>query len=44
MRAGRMMSLLLLLRNRGKMSAARLAAELGVTARTVPVTSRRYSN
>ncbi|MFC9258100.1 helix-turn-helix transcriptional regulator [Amycolatopsis thailandensis] len=35
MRAGRMVSLLLLLQNRGKLSAARLAAELGVTARTV---------
>ncbi|HET6289112.1 MAG TPA: WYL domain-containing protein [Amycolatopsis sp.] len=35
MRAGRLVSLLLLLQNRGRMSAARLAAELGVTARTV---------
>ncbi|GHG35980.1 MULTISPECIES: helix-turn-helix transcriptional regulator [Amycolatopsis] len=35
MRASRLVSLLLLLQNRGRMSAARLAAELGVTARTV---------
>ncbi|WP_037317113.1 helix-turn-helix transcriptional regulator [Amycolatopsis orientalis] len=35
MRAGRMVSLLLLLQNRGRMSAAKLAVELGVTARTV---------
>jgi predicted DNA-binding transcriptional regulator YafY len=34
-RASRLLSLLLLLQNRGRMSAARLAAELGVTARTV---------
>ncbi|MEV6827235.1 WYL domain-containing protein [Amycolatopsis sp. NPDC051102] len=35
MRASRLVSLLLLLQNRGRMSAARLAAELGVTSRTV---------
>ncbi|WP_328644751.1 WYL domain-containing protein [Amycolatopsis sp. NBC_00348] len=35
MRASRLVSLLLLLQNRGRMSASRLAAELGVTARTV---------
>lgn len=35
MRASRLLSLLLLLQNRGRMSAAQLAAELGVTARTV---------
>lgn len=35
MRASRLLSLLLLLQNRGRMSAARLAAELGVTPRTV---------
>ncbi|MBE1501106.1 putative DNA-binding transcriptional regulator YafY [Amycolatopsis lexingtonensis] len=35
MRASRLVSLLLLLQNRGRLSAARLAAELGVTARTV---------
>ncbi|MCP3805048.1 WYL domain-containing protein [Allokutzneria sp. A3M-2-11 16] len=35
MRASRLLSLLLLLQNRGLMSAAHLAAELGVTARTV---------
>ncbi|MEV6640182.1 WYL domain-containing protein [Amycolatopsis sp. NPDC051371] len=35
MRASRLVSLLLLLQNRGLMSAAKLAAELGVTARTV---------
>jgi len=35
MRASRLLSLLLLLQNRGRMSAPRLAAELGVTARTV---------
>ncbi|MFB9450265.1 WYL domain-containing protein [Dactylosporangium vinaceum] len=35
MRASRLVSLLLLLQNHGRMSAARLAAELGVTARTV---------
>ncbi|GAB2988374.1 helix-turn-helix transcriptional regulator [Saccharothrix stipae] len=35
MRAGRLLSLLLSLQNRGLMSAAQLAAELGVTARTV---------
>jgi predicted DNA-binding transcriptional regulator YafY len=34
-RASRLLSLLLLLQNRGLMSATRLAAELGVTARTV---------
>jgi predicted DNA-binding transcriptional regulator YafY len=34
-RASRLLSLLLLLQNRGRMSAAQLAAELGVTARTV---------
>jgi predicted DNA-binding transcriptional regulator YafY len=34
-RASRLVSLLLLLQNRGRMSASRLAAELGVTARTV---------
>ncbi|MFG1646063.1 helix-turn-helix transcriptional regulator [Amycolatopsis sp. NPDC049252] len=35
MRASRLVSLLLLLQNHGRMSASRLAAELGVTARTV---------
>ncbi|RSM73826.1 YafY family transcriptional regulator [Kibdelosporangium aridum] len=35
MRASRLLSLLLLLQNRGRMSAAQLAVELGVTARTV---------
>ncbi|TDC43975.1 WYL domain-containing protein [Micromonospora sp. KC213] len=35
MRASRLLSLLLLLQNRGRMSATQLAAELGVTARTV---------
>ncbi|WP_318306206.1 helix-turn-helix transcriptional regulator [Amycolatopsis solani] len=35
MRASRLVSLVLLLQNRGRLSAARLAAELGVTARTV---------
>ncbi|MEU7866541.1 WYL domain-containing protein [Dactylosporangium sp. NPDC049140] len=35
MRASRLVSLLLLLQNRGRMSATRLAAELGVTPRTV---------
>ncbi|MBG0564339.1 helix-turn-helix transcriptional regulator [Actinoplanes aureus] len=35
MRASRLLSLMLLLQNRGRMSAAQLAAELGVTARTV---------
>jgi predicted DNA-binding transcriptional regulator YafY len=35
MRASRLLSLLLLLQNRGRLSAAQLAAELGVTARTV---------
>jgi predicted DNA-binding transcriptional regulator YafY len=35
MRASRLLSLLLLLQNRGRMSAAQLAAELGVTARTI---------
>ncbi|MEV8438532.1 WYL domain-containing protein [Actinosynnema sp. NPDC051121] len=35
MRADRLLSLLLSLQNRGLMSAAQLAAELGVTARTV---------
>ena len=35
MRASRLVSLLLLLQNRGRMSAAQLAAELGVTARTI---------
>ncbi|GAB3133617.1 WYL domain-containing protein [Amycolatopsis stemonae] len=35
MRASRLVSLLLLLQNRGRLSAARLAAELGVTPRTV---------
>jgi predicted DNA-binding transcriptional regulator YafY len=35
MRASRLLSLLLLLQNRGRMSAAQLSAELGVTARTV---------
>lgn len=35
MRASRLLSLLLLLQNRGRMSAAQLAAQLGVTARTV---------
>ncbi|MFI7600868.1 helix-turn-helix transcriptional regulator [Actinoplanes sp. NPDC049681] len=35
MRASRLLSLLLLLQNRGRMSAAQLAGELGVTARTV---------
>jgi predicted DNA-binding transcriptional regulator YafY len=34
-RASRLVSLLLLLQNRGRMSAARLAEELGVTPRTV---------
>jgi predicted DNA-binding transcriptional regulator YafY len=34
-RASRLVSLLLLLQNRGRMSATRLAAELGVTPRTV---------
>jgi predicted DNA-binding transcriptional regulator YafY len=34
-RASRLLSLLLLLQNRGRMSAAQLAAELGVTARTI---------
>ncbi|MEU4238540.1 WYL domain-containing protein [Actinoplanes sp. NPDC026619] len=35
MRASRLLSLLLLLQNRGRLSAAQLAAELGVTARTI---------
>jgi predicted DNA-binding transcriptional regulator YafY len=35
MRASRLLSLLLLLQNRGRMSAAQLSVELGVTARTV---------
>ncbi|MGI5241150.1 helix-turn-helix transcriptional regulator [Dactylosporangium sp. CA-139066] len=35
MRASRLVSLLLLLQNRGRLSAARLAEELGVTPRTV---------
>ncbi|WP_203925637.1 helix-turn-helix transcriptional regulator [Virgisporangium ochraceum] len=35
MRASRLLSLLLLLQNRGRTSAAQLAAELGVSARTV---------
>ncbi|MFI5907970.1 helix-turn-helix transcriptional regulator [Dactylosporangium sp. NPDC051541] len=35
MRASRLVSLLLLLQNHGRMSASRLAAELGVTTRTV---------
>jgi predicted DNA-binding transcriptional regulator YafY len=35
MRASRLLSLLLLLQTRGRMSAAQLSAELGVTARTV---------
>jgi len=35
MRSSRLLSLLLLLQNRGRMSAAQLAAELGVTARTI---------
>ena len=35
MRAIRLLSMLLLLQNRGRMSAAQLAAELGVSARTV---------
>jgi predicted DNA-binding transcriptional regulator YafY len=35
MRASRLVSLLLLLQNRGRMSASKLAAELGVSARTV---------
>ncbi|GIF25518.1 putative DNA-binding transcriptional regulator YafY [Actinoplanes tereljensis] len=35
MRASRLLSLLLLLQNRGRMSAARLATELGVTSRTI---------
>ena len=34
-RASRLLSLLLLLQNRGRMSAAQLAAQLGVTARTI---------
>lgn len=35
MRASRLLSLLLLLQNRGRMSATQLATELGITARTV---------
>jgi predicted DNA-binding transcriptional regulator YafY len=35
MRASRLLSLLLLLQSRGRMSASQLAAELGVTARTI---------
>ncbi|GAA2650505.1 helix-turn-helix transcriptional regulator [Paractinoplanes durhamensis] len=35
MRASRLLSLLLLLQNRGRLSAPELAAELGVTARTI---------
>jgi predicted DNA-binding transcriptional regulator YafY len=35
MRASRLLSLMLLLQSRGRMSAAQLATELGVTARTV---------
>ncbi|MEV6601905.1 YafY family protein [Actinoplanes sp. NPDC051346] len=35
MRASRLVSLLLLLQNRGRLSASRLATELGVTARTI---------
>lgn len=35
MRAGRLLSLLLLLQNRGRMSATQLAAELEVTTRTI---------
>src|ERR1700754_4562814 len=35
MRASRLLSLLLLLQNRGRMSAARIAGELGVSVRTV---------
>ncbi|BCJ39347.1 transcriptional regulator [Actinoplanes ianthinogenes] len=35
MRASRLLSLLLLLQNRGRMSATQLAAELGVTTRTI---------
>lgn len=35
MRAGRLLSLLMLLQNRGRMSAPKLAAELGVSARTI---------
>jgi predicted DNA-binding transcriptional regulator YafY len=35
MRASRLLSLLLLLQNRGRMNASELAAELGVTVRTV---------
>jgi predicted DNA-binding transcriptional regulator YafY len=35
MRASRLLTLLMLLQNRGRMSASQLAAELGVTARTI---------
>ena len=35
MRASRLLSLLMLLQNRGRMSATQLAAELGVTTRTI---------
>ncbi|GIH17209.1 helix-turn-helix transcriptional regulator [Rugosimonospora africana] len=35
MRASRLLSLLMLLQNRGRMSATQLATELGVTARTI---------
>ncbi|BBJ41590.1 hypothetical protein SSPO_043080 [Streptomyces antimycoticus] len=35
MRAGRLLSLLLLLQNRGRMTAAELATELEVSVRTV---------